>query len=300
MTNSIVLLALSTLLSPAFAEDLPASEWLATSVTQDDAAPVVAQDTEEDSDEDPAEAKDSVRAEREAVKSGSADKDKTSATENDEDRRRRIIKTIQRKNFIKVGRFEAGPSIGFVANDPFLNRNIIGGVFDYHITEIFAAEVQLGYAPSFGSGGEEDPDWKPLSKQLLKSNSVVPDISKFGANGSAGFSFSPIYGKAAVGKRIIAFDIYGQFGLGFTASKDDLEALQLDQSERDEAVATETQVHPSTVYGGGARVAFNQSLALRVEGKAMSYIEVVKSENLAMKNNVILQASVSFFFPGMD
>ncbi len=291
MTNSIVLLAISTLLSPAFAEDLPSTEWM---------APAVAQDDEEGSDADPADAKDSVRAERDAVKSGSADREERASDEDDEERRRRVIKTIQRKNFIKVGRFEAGPSLGFVANDPFLNRSIIGGVFDYHITEVLAAEIQLGYAPSFGSGGEEDPDWKPLSKQLLKSNSVVPDISKFGANGSAGLSFAPIYGKAAVGKRIIAFDIYGHFGLGFTASQDDLEALQLDPSEEDEAVATQTQVHPSTVYGGGARVAFNESLALRVEGKAMSYIEVVKSENLAMKNNVILQASVSFFFPGMD
>jgi len=59
-------------------------------------------------------------------------------------------------------------------------------------------------------------------------------------------------------------------------------------------------VHPTTVYGGGARVAFNEGLAVRLEGKAMSYIETVDSTTLEMKNNVIIQTNVSFFFPGMD
>jgi outer membrane beta-barrel protein len=293
MITSPLLLALA---APALAEDnapLEATDWLAPAVAQDE------EESSDEDDEDPAEKRESVRSEREAVKSGSAamrDTDEADAV--DEERRRRIIKTIQKKNFIKVGRFEAGPSLGFVANDPFLNRYIIGGIFDYHLTEVFATEVQFGYAPIFGTGGEDDPDWKPLSKQLLEENSVSPDISKLTAHGSAGLAYSPIYGKAAVGRNIIAFDIYGHFGLGFTATQDDLQALQ--KENEDSAIETQSQVHPTTVYGGGARVAFNEGLAVRLEGKAMSYIETVDSTTLEMKNNVIIQTNVSFFFPGMD
>lgn len=279
---SLPLLALS--LGTARAEE-PAVDPAAT--------PFIAQDEEED---DPADSpEDSVRSERASVKKGAA-ADATPSLPGEDDKRRKIIKTIQKKNFMKIHRYEVGPSLGFVANDPFLNRYIVGGVFDYHVTELFAAEIQLGYAPILGEGGAEDPDWKGLSKQLLARNSVSPDISKLTAHGSLALAFSPIYGKAAVGRKIIAFDIFGYFGLGVTATQDDLVALQNDGPE---AVATQSQVHPTTIIGGGARVAFSESVAARVESKSMSYIETVNSTTLEMKNNFIVQANVSFFFPGM-
>jgi hypothetical protein len=42
---------------------------------------------------------------------------------------------------MKIHRFEVGPSIGTVVNDPFLNRYIIGVIADYHVTEIFARYI---------------------------------------------------------------------------------------------------------------------------------------------------------------
>jgi outer membrane beta-barrel protein len=289
--SCLPLLALS-FFAPAHAEDASAAP-VAPALSADvslDATDAVAQD---DDDDAPA---DSVKAETDAVKKGPTTTTTTTTLPDEEERRRRVIKTIQKKNFMKIGRYEVGPSVGFVANDPFLNRYIIGGVFDYHLTEVFAAELQVGYAPILGKGGENDPDWKPLSKQLLLENSVSPDISKLTAHGSLGLAFSPIYGKAAVGKKIIIFDIYGYFGLGVTATQDDLVALQNDDES---AVLTQNQVHPTTVLGGGARVAFSEGVAARIEGKSMSYIETVNSTTLEMKNNFILQANVSFFFPGM-
>lgn len=245
-------------------------------------------DTESGSDEE------SVKSERDSVKKGTA----TATDLPEEERRRRIIKTIQKKNFMKIGRYEVGPAIGFVANDPFLNRYIVGAVLDYHVTEIFAIEAQLGYAPVLGQGGEDDPDWKPLSVQLLDKNSVSPDISKLTAHGSLGLAFSPIYGKASIGKKIIIFDIYGSFGLGVTQTQDDLVALQAQGDQA--AINTQNQIHPTTVVAGGARIAFSEGVAARLEGKSMSYIETVNSTTLEMKNNFILQGSVSFFFPKME
>lgn len=291
-----MLLTCISLLVTAARAELPAEFTLdgapslvAEATTDSDDAPVVAQaEDDEDAPED------SVKAEKEAVKKGQATEGEAETARAE---RRRIIKTIQKKNFMKLRRFEAGPGLGFVANDPFLNRYIVHGVFDYHITEIFAVEAQVGYSPILGSGGETDPDWKPLSKQLLGKNKVSPDISKLDAHGSFSLAFSPIYGKAAVGRRIISFDIYGHFGLGFVHTQDDLVALQAENQQ--EAIVTQDQWHPTTAFGVGTRVAFTPSVAARVEGKSMSYIETVNSTTLEMKNNFILEASVSFFFPNM-
>lgn len=247
---------------------------------------------EDDEDED----EDSVKSERDAVKSGKSVDKKADEPK----RKKKIIKTIQPKTFMKLHRYEVGPSIGFVANDPFLNRYILGGVFDYHATEIFAIEAQVAYSPVLGQGGCSDPDWKPLSCQLLEKNSVSPDISRLTAHGALGLQFSPIYGKVAAGNSIVAFDIYGTVGLGITATEDDLVALQADDEPPDgDAHRTQNQVHPTTVMGGGARVALSELVAVRLEVKSMTYIETVKSTTLEMKNNLIVQTNVSFFFPGM-
>ncbi len=212
----------------------------------------------------------------------------------DESRKRRIIKTLQRKNFTKMGRFEASPHFAFVANDPFLNRYIIGTGINYNITEIFAVELNMDFAPDL-----KDADWKPLTRQLIEENHVSPDISKLTYFGSMTFMFSPIYGKiAVVGRKIINFDIFGSFGMGITRTSDDLQALDAEAGE-DRAVSTQHQMHPTTNFGGGARVIFGPNIAARIEGRSMVYIETVKATTLEMKNNLILQASMSFFFPNM-
>lgn len=265
---------------PAEAEPTPISLDIAVAQDEDD----------EDAPED------SVKSEKEALKSAKETID-TSLPEEGKKKRKQVIKTIQRKTFMKLHRYEIGPAVGFVANDPFLNRYIIGAVGAYHVTEIFAIELQGGYAPILGKGGCDDPDWKPLSCQLLEKNSVSPDISRLTAHGSLGLSFAPIYGKAAVGRGIIGFDIYGSFGIGITQTTDDLYALQ--KEEDPAAQATENQVHPTTNIGGGARVTFGDTFAMRAEVKSMSYIETVASSTLEMKNNLIIQLSGSFFFPGM-
>jgi len=244
------------------------------------------------------EPEDSVKSEVEAVKSGEIG-DKVGARQEDiilvedEDTKRRIIKTIERKNFLKLGRWEVAPHVAFVANDPFLSRYIVGASVGYNITEIFALELSGDFSPDLGNA-----DWKPLTKQLVDENHVSPDISKLTFFGAATFQFSPIYGKVAiVGRDIINFDIFGNFGMGATRTADDLEALQKVGDPR--AMATQFQIHPTTNFGGGLRIIFSQNVAARFEGRSLVYIETVDSTTLEMKNNFIVQGSVSFFFPNM-
>lgn len=240
----------------------------------------------------------SVEDEVRAVRSGDLDDNIGSKSEDivvlEEDlKKERLIKTIQRKKFLKLGRWEASPHLAFVANDPFLNRYIVGTGLAYNITEIFAVEMSFDFAPDLG-----ERDWKPLTKQLVEENHVSPDISKLTYFGSLTFQFSPIYGKVAMsGRDIINFDIFGNFGMGATRTADDLEALQATDDPR--AQATQFQVHPTTNFGGGLRIIFSENLAARVEGRSLVYIETVNSTTLEMKNNFILQASMSFFFPNM-
>ncbi|MGB0639482.1 MAG: outer membrane beta-barrel domain-containing protein [Myxococcota bacterium] len=212
----------------------------------------------------------------------------------DDSRKKRVIKTLQRKNFTKLKRWEVSPHVAFVANDPFLKRKIIGSGINYNITEIFAIEANFDFSPDLG-----ESDWKPLTKQLITENHVSPDISKLTYFGSATFLFSPIYGKIAVmGRKIINFDIFAGFGMGMTHTSDDLQALDTEESD-DRAVVTQNQNHPTTNFGGGARVIFNESWALRLEARSLVYIEAVNATTLEMKNNLLLQASASFFFPDM-
>jgi len=264
------------------------SETYEDGIAQDDEDDAL-QDILNDDDEE------SVKDEQDALRSGDIDDrvgvaDET-IMEEEAAAQKRVIKTIQKKDFLKLGRFEAMPNVGFVTNDPFLNRYIAGVRLGYHLTEIFAFEAELAYAPDLGDG-----DWKGLTHQLVNENHVSPDISKltFIANGA--FQFSPIYGKVALsGNNIIVFDIYGAFGMGITQTRDDLEALQAVGDA--EAMATEVQMHPTTNFGGGARVVFNQTVAVRIDGRSLVYIETVNSTTLEMKNNFILSGGVSFFFP---
>lgn len=241
---------------------------------------------------------DSIQDEVDAVRSGELGdtigaRDEELIILEDERGQRRIIKTIQRKNFMKIDRWELSPHIAFVANDPFLNRYIAGVGIANHITEVFAIEVTADFSPDL-----EEGDWKPLTKQLVEENRVSPDISKLTYFGALTFQFSPIYGKVAVvGREIISFDIYGQFGMGITRTADDLTALQAEGDPR--AQSTQFQMHPTTNFGGGLRIGFSPNISARVEGRSMVYIETVNATTLEMKNNFILQGAVSFFLPAM-
>ena len=261
---------------------------------------------DEDEDEDDAlrdilgeSTDESAKDEQAEVRSGDMDdrigvKSESILLPEDEVAKRRLIKILQRKNFLKIGRYELAPHVGFVTNDPFINRYLIGAGFAYHITEILAVEAVGTFSPDFGEG-----DWKPITDQLVNYNKVSPDISKIIYYGNINFQFSPIYGKIAIlGSNIIIFDIFGVFGTGFVHTDDDLKALQ--KEDEPSALATEVQKHPTTNFGGGFRVILNKNFAARLEGRSMIYIETIDSTTLEMKQNFLLQLSASFFFPALD
>jgi len=224
---------------------------------------------------------------------------------------KQIIKTLQRKTFLKLERWELSPHVAFVINDPFLKRRILGTGVAYNLTEIFAVEGMIDYGLDLG-----DADLSTLTKQIKDDNNVAPDISRVLAFGDVSFVFSPIYGKAAVlGRKIVNFDIYAKVGMGVAQTKDDgtisgildnddniCPDLATLNSGSEEAAFCQTQIqwHPTTSFGGGFRVIFNDSFAVRVEGRSLTYIETVNSDMLEMKNNFLVQTSASFFLPSIN
>lgn len=208
--------------------------------------------------------------------------------------KKRTIKTLQKKTFLKIGRGEFSPHLGFVTNDPFINRYLAGFSFAYHATEVFAIEFDGSYSPTFG-----EADYKPVTDQLLNENQVSPDISRLMLYANLNFQYSPIYGKVAVGGRtIVNFDIFGSFGTGIVNTEDDLEAL--DATDEPSAQATARQNHPTTNFGGGFRIIFSDAVAFRLEGRSLLYIETLDSATLEMKQPFMLLGSLSIFFPGTE
>lgn len=257
----------------------------------------VAQDDEMDDDLDDilrdTSEDESVKDEKDAVRDGDMDdrvgvKSESVLPEEAEKRRKRPIKVLQRKQFLKVGRMEPGIHLGFVTNDPFINRYLIGASFTYHFTEIFGAEVTATFSPDFGKG-----DWKPITNQLVNENKVSPDISKIIWAAGGNFQFSPLYGKLALAKKTINFDVFGVFGMGVVGTFDDLEALQCESDPQ--CVDTEKQIHATSNIGGGFRVVFSKNFAIRIEGRSLIYIETINSTTLEMKNNFVLLGGATFF-----
>ena len=156
--------------------------------------------------------------------------------------KRKVIKTLQPKFFLKLHRFEFTPFVGMVTNDPFIRRIMFGGDVAYHFTELFAFELQGSFDPNFGQG-----DWKPITHQITGANQVSPEISRMMWHMTGNFNFSPFYGKlATVGRNTIMFDIYGTFGAGVVGTADDLELIGNAGDPR--AEATRTQVHPTLTF----------------------------------------------------
>jgi len=191
---------------------------------------------------------------------------------------------------VKVGRFEGTIYAGGVTNDPFIRRVLVGLDFGYHVTEIFSVELQGSFSPDLGAG-----DHKAVTKQIIAANQVSPEISRMMSHATLNFNFSPFYGKVATfGRNSIIFDLYGTFGTGIVYTQDDLELT--DQVDDPKAQATQNQIHPALTFGGGARIMFGKVAGIRFEVRDLSYINVLESTQLELKNNLMLMGGISLFF----
>ncbi len=222
-----------------------------------------------------------------------------------------LIKTIQRKNFLKAHRFELTVFGGGETIDPFINHWVGGVNGTYHLTEVFAVEWLAAYSPFISKiaamfsdfpANSYDLDLTDLTIELKETASVAPRSSKMRYYGHAGVVYSPLYGKFAfMSRKIVNFDIYFISGCGFVRTLD----IAADVAEETQLSETANQTHFATNFGFGFRVAFNRWMAIRLDGREYFYIESVTAgdnpayaeELLSLKYYFIVQTGLSFFFP---
>ncbi len=282
---------LSRLLGATFlATTLATGSAFAQDPLDDDLADILGDDTSTEEG--------SVAEEVGAVESAADDDDAAEAAERGVERvvlppaRRKVIKTLQPKYFLKLRRGEVMPYVGMVTNDPFLRRILFGASLGYHVTEVLGIELNGSYSPTFGEEGKGD--YKVVTSQITEQNAVAPEISRLTAHATLNLMFSPFYGKVATRRRgAIVFDLFGVFGAGIAYTIDDLNVTNSVGEEF--AEATRSQVHPALSFGGGLRVAFNKTFALRFEARSLSYIGTYESTSLELKNNLALMLGAAFF-----
>jgi outer membrane beta-barrel protein len=236
-----------------------------------------------------------------------ARKDEETPKEDAGGKKKRLVKVIQRKFFIKYGRFELTPTFGYIDNDHFVRRISVGLGATVHINDLFSIEILAHYLPNLG-----DADYKELTDAFRNGSEVVPDINRPVFLGVANLGFAPIYGKVELGTlRVINYDIYLSGGAGVVYSEDDTEIVdsackEYSPSEADahpEAGCQYVhQVHPVTDFGGGLRVVFNSWIGVKLDFRQFTHIEQVYRENegeiaLEMKQNFMISIGASFFFP---
>ena len=135
------------------------------------------------------------------------------------------VKSVQRKGFLKAGRFEAEPIFAASLNDAYYQK--FGGglrlAYNFHENFALALRAVTYREPAWSNPRSWDP--APIRTQAAREGKIA-----FGGQLLASQIYdqlmldgiwSPVYGKIAVlGKSIVHFDLYlaGGFGLVWTAT----------------------------------------------------------------------------------
>ena len=120
------------------------------------------------------------------------------------------VKAVQRKGFLKAGRWELGLSLPATVNDAFYQKVGAGGRVAYHLHDNFALRLRGDWFSSVRTGRAREGK-VAFSSQLLSSQ-LERQLLLDGI-------WSPVYGKVAfLGQRIVHFDLFLLAGFGLAWS----------------------------------------------------------------------------------
>jgi outer membrane beta-barrel protein len=187
------------------------------------------------------------------------------------------VKAVQRKGFLKRGRFEVSPMLALTVNDAFYQK--FGGALRlaYNLQDSFAIAVRGAYYTPYRTDNVREGKIA-FQSQLLTSQlygqAMVDGI------------WSPIYGKAAfLGKNIIHFDLFLSAGFGAVWTATSL-------APRNEGP------HIATDLGGGIRFYPKEWLAFELGLQATLYPDQpILSVPGTIQNVFVANVGLSFFFP---
>jgi len=173
------------------------------------------------------------------------------------------VKSVQRRSFLKKGRFDLTPLAFVSLNDAFNRKYGPGARLSYHPHE------SLGVGLRFNQYNLVPDDNVRLAKRQLRSRMprVLPKTSY-----SLDLIWSPFYGKVSVFNAIRHFDLYLIGGAGAVMSQ----------------TSTEDGPHLSTHIGIGQRFSFNDFIALN-----LSLMDTLYADRPDGKNRAVLQQMVT-------
>jgi outer membrane beta-barrel protein len=128
--------------------------------------------------------------------------------------KRREVKVVQRRNFIKDGKIEALLYGGMIPNDDFIVYYTTGFRVGYHFTESFM--VEGSFAKAFETSSELKTYLETSDIGLKRAD--ILEFIQFYYN--LNLLWSPIYGKISVlGKKLTHFDTFIGLGVGLFHTK---------------------------------------------------------------------------------
>lgn len=190
------------------------------------------------------------------------------------------VKSVQRKVYLKKGRFDVTPMFQVSVNDPYYFK--LGGSLrvGYYLADTLAISVR-------GSLFRVQPDDSARLARRVFNSQLFYSVPKWSVMGNA--EWSPIYGKVAFLNSILHFDAYLLGGLG---------AVNTETSSVETSVGVSRGPSPATDIGVGARFVARDFLAVNVAIINTTYVDQPKGTTKgAIQNLMTLNVGVSLFIP---
>jgi outer membrane beta-barrel protein len=195
------------------------------------------------------------------------------------------VKSVQRKVYLKKGRFELAPFVTVSLNDPYYSKvgAAVRGAYFLADTLAIAARVSaMQVVPS---------DDVRIAKRTFQSR-IFYSVPQWSAMGDV--EWSPLYGKVAFLNSILHFDAYLLGGMGVMNT-------ETSKIETTNPVTSTVEARgPSLAadLGVGLRFVARDFLAVNVAFINTSYVDQpLNTSKGATQNIMTLNAGISIFFP---
>ena len=187
------------------------------------------------------------------------------------------VKAVQKKGFLKKGRFEIAPTFALTVNDAFYQKFGGGLRLAYSLGDTFALAVRGTYYTPYRT--ENVRDGKLAFQSQLLTSQLYRQAMVDGV-------WSPIYGKASfLSKDIVHFDVFLAAGFGLVWSATSF-------APRGEGP------HLATDFGGGVRFYPKSWLAFELGLLATLYPDQpIQSVPGTIQKVFVANVGVSFFLP---
>ncbi len=190
------------------------------------------------------------------------------------------VKSVQRKVYLKKGRFEVAPSVTLSVNDPYYTKFGAGLRGAYYLADTLAV------AGRFSIMQVLPEDDVRIAKRTFDSR-IFYSVPQWSAMGNV--EWSPLYGKVAFLNDILHFDAYLLGGLGVVNTQTS-QVLVSDGVTRGPNFAAD--------LGLGLRFVARDYLAVNVALINTTYVDQpLNTSKGATQNLMTLNAGISFFFP---